>query len=252
MKGNVFTGFSHFTHGCNIIWQPGLRLFLLVPILVNILLFTLMIMWAKSMYSGLMASLMGWLPEWLAFLEWFFWLVYLIVIIMVVFYGFVAAANLLGAPFYGYLSELTEQRLTGQKLEDAFSWQDFLALIPRTLKREIQKILYYLPRVLLLFMLGLVPGINALAAVFWVVFTAWMMAIQYLDYPADNHQYSFKEMLSYLREHRLSAFGFGLVVFGATLLPIVNLLALPAAVCGATSFWVNERSALSNAREIMR
>lgn len=241
MKGNPFTGCGHFIRGFQIIWQPGLRWFLLVPLCLNVLLFGFLIVWAKSMFSGWMAVMMAWLPEWLAFLEWFFWLVYAVIIILMIFYGFVAAANFLGAPFYGYLAEKTEQRLTGTQLEEGFSWAALLALIPRTLKRECQKLLYYLPRILLLFILGMVPGLNALVAVFWIIFSAWMMAIQYLDYPADNHQLGFRDMLTYLRAHRLSALGFGMMVFAATLLPLINLLALPAAVCGATSFWVNER-----------
>lgn len=241
MKGNPFTGCSHFLRGCQLIWQPGLRLFLLVPLVLNILLFAGLITWAKSMFSGWMAAMLAWLPEWLAFLEWFFWLVYAVIIIMIIFYGFVAVANFLGAPFYGYLAEKTEQRLTGKHLNADFSWRELMALVPRTLKREIQKLIYYLPRIALLFLLGMIPGLNALVALFWIVFSAWMMAIQYLDYPADNHQLGFKDMLEYLRAHRFSALGFGMMVFAATLIPLINLLALPAAVCGATSFWVSER-----------
>jgi len=200
-------------------------------------------MWAKSLVSGWMASLLSWVPEWLGFLEWLFWAVYFVAILMTLFYGFVAAANLIGAPFYGYLAEVTEKHLTGNTQDEKFSWKALIAMIPRTVKRELQKILYYLPRVIALFILGLIPGLNLFVAVVWVLFSGWMMAIQYIDYPADNHNMSFPEMRKYLSSHRFTSLGFGMITFGATLFPLLNLFALPAAVCGAVAFWVNEKPA---------
>ncbi|MFT7372914.1 MAG: CysZ protein [Oleiphilaceae bacterium] len=246
MNGNVFRGFSYLILGFKIICQPKFRLFLLVPFCVNIALFTVLIIWAKSLFSGWMAALLNWMPEWLGFMEWLFWGIYFIMILMVLFYGFITAANLIGAPFYGYLAEMTEKHLTGKDNEIAFSWKELAKLIPSTVMRELQKILYYLPRVLGLFILGFIPGLNIFAALGWIVFSSWMMAMQYIDYPADNHNMSFSEMRNYLSAHRLTALGFGVVVFGATLIPLLNFLALPAAVCGAVAFWANENSALGN------
>ena len=242
MNGSMFRGFSYLIQGFQIIFQPGFRLFLLVPITVNIALFVLLIMWAKSLFTGGMAYLMAWIPEWLAFLEWLFWGIYLLAIIMTIFYSFVAAANLLGAPFYGYLAEKVEIRLRGKDDSAPFSLRHLLLLIPKTVKRELQKILYYLPRVIALLILGLIPGLNVIVALVWIVFSGWMMAIQYIDYPADNHDMGFSEMRKYLAKRRLTAFGFGIFTFGLTLLPLLNLFALPAAVCGAVAFWVKEDS----------
>jgi len=241
MNGNMFRGFSYLMQGFGLIFQPGLRLFLIVPFIVNIGLFALLIVWAKSLISGWLSTLLGWMPEWLSFLEWLFWGIYLMAIVMTLFYGFVAAANLIGAPFYGFLAEKVEHRLTKRELDEELSWRTLVSIIPRTVKRELQKILYYLPRVLGLFVLGLIPGLNLLVAVAWIIFSSWMMALQYIDYPADNHNLSFSEMKQFLSEHRLSSFGFGLVAFGATLVPILNLITMPAAVCGGVAFWVNER-----------
>ena len=72
-------------------------------------------------------------------------------------------------------------------------------------------------------LLGLIPGVNAVVALVWIMFSGWMMAIQYLDYPADNNGMSFPDMRDYLRQHRMAAFGFGILTFGLTLIPILNL-----------------------------
>ncbi|MFV1873796.1 MAG: sulfate transporter CysZ [Oleiphilus sp.] len=240
MNGNLFKGFAYMAQGFHIILQPGFRLFLLVPLVVNIVLFSLLIMWAYSLIDGWMAVLLSWMPDWLGFLEWLLWAAYLVVIVMTLFYGFVAAANLIGAPFYGYLAELTEQHLSGQSKDEPFSWKILIGMIPRTVMRELQKIIYYLPRVIGLLILGLIPGINLVVAFVWILFSGWMMAIQYIDYPADNNHLSFADMRKYLSRHRFTSLGFGLLAFGLTLLPILNFFALPAAVCGAVAFWVNE------------
>ncbi|HBC34520.1 MAG TPA: sulfate transporter CysZ, partial [Marinobacter adhaerens] len=42
---------------------------------------------------------------------------------------------------------------------------------------------------------------------------------------------------------RLSAFGFGLPVALAAMVPVLNLFVVPAAVCGATAYWVRENGA---------
>jgi len=241
MIGNIFTGFSYLFQGFRIILQPGFRLFLIIPLLINIILFTALIIWAKSLVGGWMATLLVWVPDWLNFLEWFFWGIYFIIILMTLFYGFITIANLITAPFYGYLAELTERSLTGQPQENKLSWHDLIALIPRTVLREVQKIIYYLPRVMVLLVISVIPGINIVAPFLWLLFSSRMMAIQYVDYPADNHNMSFSTLKNYLSSHPSASFGFGLITFSFTLIPIINFIALPAAVCGGVVYWLNEK-----------
>jgi len=73
-----------------------------------------------------------------------------------------------------------------------------------------------------------------------VLFGIWMMAVQYIDYPADNNKLGFDEMLAWLRDKRWQSLGFGGIVYVALLVPLLNLLIMPAAVAGATLFWVRE------------
>ncbi len=104
----------------------------------------------------------------------------------------------------------------------------------------MQKILYYLPRAIGLFIIGVIPVVNLVAAVLWFVFNCWMMSLQYVDYPADNHRVSFPALRRLLGDTRLSALGCGLPVALAAMVPVLNLVVVPAAVCGATAYWVRE------------
>ena len=242
LSGNFFRGLGYLGEGFGLIRQPGLRLFVIIPLLINILLFGLLFYFLGGLFSGLIASAMSWLPDWawLQAMDWLFWLLYGAVILLMLAYGFVIVANLIGAPFYGYLAERCEQHLTGQPVGEDEGWAGIVRDIPRSLWRELQKISYYLPRALGLFILGLIPVVNLVAVVLWFVFNSWMMALQYVDYPADNHKASFPMLKQMLAQRRMSALGFGLPVALGAMVPILNLFVVPAAVCGATALWVRE------------
>jgi CysZ protein len=51
---------------------------------------------------------------------------------------------------------------------------------------------------------------------------------------------SFREMKHVLQANRSQSFSFGITVSVFSLIPIVNFLVMPVAVCGATALWVDE------------
>lgn len=242
LKGNFLRGLGYLGEGFRLIRQPGLRLFVIIPLVLNVILFGLLFYYLAELFSAMIATAMGWLPEWawLQALDWLFWLLYGVVILLMLAYGFVILANLIGSPFYGYLAELTEKHLTGQEVVSDDGWMGLIRDTPRMLWREVQKIAYYLPRALALFILGIIPVVNLVAAALWILFNSWMMALQYVDYPADNHKVSFARLRKDLAASRLSALGFGLPVALAAMVPVLNLIVVPAAVCGAAAYWVRE------------
>jgi CysZ protein len=241
-KGNFFRGLGYLAEGFRLIRQPRLRLFVIIPLVINVVLFAAMFYFMALGFEALIAMVMGWLPDWdwLQALDWLFWLLYGVVILLVMAYGFVIVATLIGAPFYGYLAELTEKHLTGQEVSTDDNWAAIIKDIPRALWREVQKIIYYLPRAIVLLIIGLIPVVNLVAAVLWFLFNSWMMSLQYVDYPADNHKVSFPALRRLLGDTRLSALGFGVPVALAAMVPVLNLVVVPAAVCGATAYWVRE------------
>lgn len=67
-----------------------------------------------------------------------------------------------------------------------------------------------------------------------------MLAVQYCDYPFDNHKVPFNEMRNSLKQKQGKAYSFGALVAIFTTIPILNLIVMPVAVCGATAIWVAE------------
>lgn len=240
MKGNPFTGASYLFRGFQMLPDPEIRPFVLVPLITNILLFVAAIWLLFSNFTGWIDSLITtFLPdwEWLQFLHYILWPMMAFLVIIAVYYGFSVVANIIAAPFNGFLSEKVEKRLRGDVIQDE-GWQAILALIPRAIGRELAKLGYYLPRVVFLLVLSFIPVINLIAPLLWLLFGAWMMAIQYCDYPMDNNKVSFKSMKLMLKADRLTSIGFGGIIQLGMMVPLLNLIVMPAAVVGATIYWV--------------
>ena len=109
-----------------------------------------------------------------------------------------------------------------------------------SLYSELRKLLYFMLRAIPLLILLLIPLVNVAASVLWVLFSAWMMTVQYIDYPMANHRLFFKDQRARLRRRPVLAWSFGGVVMLCTMIPVLNFFVMPAAVAGATSLWVNE------------
>jgi len=70
-----------------------------------------------------------------------------------------------------------------------------------------------------------------------------MYWIAIIHTPNNNHKLGWNEMLAWLRQKRWQSMSFGGIVYLVLLIPVVNILMMPAAVAGATLFWVRERGA---------
>ena len=232
------SGLKYFFEGFNIMMRPGLRRFVFIPILVNVIVLGLSFMWLFSQVDSWIASILSYLPNWLHWLSYILWPLILASILFIFAYFFSTLANIIAAPFNGFLAERVEEELTGVNAKE-LPWSDFVKDIPRMINREFVRLGYYLPRALLLLIISFIPVINLIAPLLWFLFGAWMMSIQYCDYAFDNHKISFTSMKETMKKDRLNNMPFGALVAIITMIPLVNLFIMPAAVCGATAMWVD-------------
>ncbi|GAB2701413.1 sulfate transporter CysZ [Aliiglaciecola aliphaticivorans] len=237
------SGAGYFLQGFSLIKTKGLKRFVFVPLAVNLILFSVALYFLVGQIETSILYIVNIIPDW----EWLSWLkqglayilwpLAVITVLLVFALLFGTLANWIAAPFNGLLAEKVELHLTGKGLGDS-GLLDAFKDIPRTLGREMAKLGYYIPRAigfLILFFLLPVAG-----QVLWFLFSAWMMAIQYCDYPFDNHKVDFKTMRRTLNESRTHCFSFGILVSVFSMIPIINFLVMPVAICGATSMWVNQ------------
>jgi CysZ protein len=235
-------GFSDCFSGFTLLFKPGVRRFVIIPLIINIALFSLATTLLFNQVEVWLAQL---IPDWLDWLRTILEILFGIVMSVIVYYTFTVIANLIASPFNSLLSARIEAMFTGQKPEDINS-DGFFRLVTRTLKSEIQKILYAIKWFIPLIIITFIPGINVVSPFLWILFAAWFFALEYNDYPLANHGLFFEDIKSYNRKNRMRALGFGSGVFILTSIPIVNFFAMPVAVAGATKLTckINSKSAV--------
>ncbi|EKO3917205.1 sulfate transporter CysZ [Vibrio fluvialis] len=240
MQAQQRSGLGYFFYGFDIAVSPGIRRFVLMPLLTNILLVGGALYYLFSHLDSWINDWMGQIPDWLSWLSYILWPLLVIIILATFSYFFSTLANFIAAPFNGLLAEKVEEKLTGKKVND----DGVLAVVkdvPRIMAREWRKLVYVLPKAIGLFILLIIPALGqTLGPILWFIFTAWMLAIQYCDYPFDNHKVTFNDMRNSLKQKQGKAYTFGMLVSVLTTIPVVNLFVMPVAVCGATAMWVNE------------
>jgi CysZ protein len=231
------SGTDYFLQGFKLIRTKGLRQFVFIPLTINLILFTFTFYWLFLQLDSIFTTIEDYTPAWLDWLSVILWPLAVTAIVVAFSYIFSAITNWIAAPFNGLLAEKVEAHLTGESLPDA-GWSAVLKDVPRTLSREWCKLRYYLPRAIgFLVLFFMLPGIGQ---ILWFLFTAWMMAIQYCDYPFDNHKINFDQMKSELNQRKGLSFSFGIIVTVFSMIPVVNLVVMPVAICGATLMYVEQ------------
>jgi len=245
MRGSPAEAVHYLGRGARLLMQPGLKRFVLVPLLINLLVFVAVTTVFIRRFSHLLEQLMQWLPDWLAFLAWALWVLLLLGLFIIYGYTFNLITTLIAAPFYGLLAEKIETILTGQEPSPE-SWP---SLISRTLGRELIKLWYFMTRGLLVLLLVLIswfiPLLNLLALTVALLWSAWSMAVQYGDYPADNHRTPFPVLRRKLGARPLTSYSFGGLIMAGSMVPIVNIFIMPIAVAGAAVYWTQQLQQLA-------
>lgn len=240
MKGNLFTGAGYFTKGLALIWKPGIRPFTLWPILITLVVFVVLayagIGYFELMMERFLPSGNSW---WASGLRYLLWPLLAVSFLLVWYFTFTIIANLIGAPFNGFLAERVEAHLKGEAYEP-FNTGNFIKEFLPALMNELGKITYFILWAIPLLILFIIPVLNLAAPFFWIYFIAWILSLEYADYPMDNHGIRFKQVRASLRQHHLTSMGFGGMATLCSFVPLLNLLVMPAAVSGATLYWVKE------------
>ncbi len=249
-KPGFFTGIGCFLRGFRLISTAGLRRFVVIPLGINIALFSLAIWFGLSWIDNqidrlgifITESTAAFMPGLANLTEWLKWILIplaILVILAMIFYTFTILANLIAAPFNGLLAKKVEDHLTGSRSDEGSGMTDTIRDIGGSFLSEFKKLFYFLVRAIPLLVLFTIPGINIAAGLLWFIFSAWMLAIEYGDYPMGNHSIHFTGQKQVLQGSKFFALGFGTATLIATMIPILNFIAMPVAVAGATTMWTD-------------
>ena len=232
------SGAGYLLKGFALLNKSGIKRYVIVPLLINIFLFSGLIWLLSDQFGTFINWLTPSLPNWLAWLTWLLWVVFALCAFLAIFFSFTIIANLVGAPFNSYLAAAVELHLTGNK--PAGGDLALPAEIVKSIKSETTKILYALLWLIPLLIITIIPGVNIISPILWAWFGAWMLALEYIDYPLGNYGLGFSEVKAKLKQYRWMALGFGGAATLATMIPLVNLFVMPTAVAAATKMRIEK------------
>lgn len=232
---NPVSGFSYFFQGLRLLSKPGVKRYVIMPLLINIVLFALLFWLAGDYFEQLVNHLLSLLPGWLEWLSKVLWLLFAILAGLIMFFTFSFVANLVGAPFNSFLAAAVEKQLTGKNPagSERQLWAEFGVMMLSELKKWGYYALWSIP---LLIVSWFVAPISPFL---WFIFGAWLFSIEYLDYPMGNHGLTFSDIRKQVGSQRMLSMSFGIAVTIATMIPIFNFIVMPVAVAGATAMRVD-------------
>lgn len=230
-------GPRHMLEGFRLLLRPGVRGFMLIPLLGNTLFYTAA---AALAFYGLDSALDRWLPASVDWLRWLLFPVLAILLLVVAFFTFTLVANLILAPFNGLLSEHVERSLTGQAARAPD--ETVMQAMRRSLRQAVRRLGYIGIRLLGVFVLGFIPVVGLLALPLGLLLGAWFLALEFSDNPLGNWGWDFQRQRELMRAHRAGFIGFGLTAMGLSLVPVLNFAVIPAAVAGMTAYCLHLRA----------
>ncbi|MEM9272963.1 MAG: EI24 domain-containing protein [Cyanobacteria bacterium P01_F01_bin.143] len=232
--------------------HPKLLGYILIPIILNLII-------AIALYSALLffglefiadiqldistrlSQLIANLPAWLSILDYgisglILLLQFLLTITLFVATGFILTqfGVLLGAPWYGELSEKLEKIRTGN-----------VEIIEVSLAKDLSRaILYELKKIVLMIIVGiplsimnLFPGIGTLiVAAGWFSLTTAIIGLDFMDSALERRRLKFRRKLKLMINNLPASASFALVCFFLISIPLINLFTIPLCVASGTLF----------------
>jgi len=232
--------------------HPKLLGYIIIPIILNLII-------AIALYSGLLffgmefiaeiqlefstklSELIAHLPAWLSILNYgisglIFLLRFFLTIILFVATGFILTqfGVLLGAPWYGQLSEQLEQIRTGNvEIVEVSLARDLGRAILYELKKIVLTIIVGIP----LLIINLFPGLGTLiVTVGWFSLTTTIIGLDFMDSALERRRLKFRRKLKLVTKTFPASASFALVCFFLISIPLVNLFTIPLCVASGTLF----------------
>lgn len=225
-------GISAFRRGFALTKAPATRAYVLGPVLTSLVVVCALLFVGYSYIRDAVAWVMGFIPSWLAFIEVILAPLFYVVGVLAGGWLFGLVATIVASPFLGLLSARAEACEFG----DGPTFEEGIpSAIASTLKRELRKLAYALPRLLLVLLVSI--ALSPIAPLIWYAFGAWIAALEFIDFAPENRGAPLQDTLDFMRSNRAPVLVFGGLTAFFLAIPIVNVFVIPAAVCGGAVLW---------------
>jgi CysZ protein len=226
--------------------RPRLWFLVLIPLVLNVILFALLLGWGFSEFAE---TLNGWLSGhqawyWSA-LIWLANILFWLVVLLVVYFIFTPLALLIASPFNDRLAESVEKTHGFNVKDDRPVLKMIFGEAVYALKSEVKRLAVALAVFAVLLLFNLIPvfgpPIYTVVAFLW---SCWAAALEFTGFAADRRHLALRRKWDLLRRSPAPVFGFGIVTVFFLMIPFLNVLVVPVSAVGGTMlFGMIERTA---------
>ena len=226
---------NHFFIALNTIKGPAIR-YMLYTGLIALVLLGVMIWATWNFASWFGVAVASWIPwEWAKqsvffsvitgiAVAWLFWIVMKYILLI------------LSGPMLSLASERLEKKLGKSNGLSGFS---FMASTARSVRINMRNMLRELVLTILLFISGLIPGLNMIALILLLLIQSYFAGFGIMDYYLERH-YTYRESLSVVYRHKWAAIGLGAIFTMLFFIPVLGVLVAPyLCTAAATRYFVD-------------
>lgn len=194
-------------------------------------------LWATPADPGIAGTLLRWLHGLVEVLL-------AVALLVTAAFGMLVLAQIIAAPFNDALSEHVEEQRCGKAVSGG-GLRALIGDVGRSVGLESAKLAIYAAIMAPLFLMSLlIPGVGAaLYSGMGFGLTLFYLALDYIDWPASRRGLGARARFGWVRSHAGVALGFGLGAWLLLFVPVLNLLLMPAAVCGGTLLYLDVEAA---------
>ncbi|WP_299258904.1 EI24 domain-containing protein [uncultured Aquimarina sp.] len=238
MIKNIINGIKAYFGGFALISKLELWKYFAVPILISFLtgiLFMFSAWFLSDPLGGFIAK--AWVWDWgsetFAVISKYFSILLILAIGLVLYKHIIMA---LSAPFMSPVSEKVEIHLLGDQHKDhQHRNTSFREQLMRGIRINVRNLFRELLFIIPLLILSLIPVIGIVATILIFAIQAYYVGFGNMDYTMERH-FKYKQSVQFVRKHKGTAIGNGIVFMLVLLIPIVGIIiVLPISVVAAST-----------------
>jgi len=250
---NISIAFNSFKTAHSFVRKHRLWHFVLIPGIINLVLFISFLMWLLGNVNGWIDALFEWDCEnedgfvyysceifstTLGVMKYFLgWLVKS-VFIMLYLSVYKSVILILYSPIIAYLIEVVDQKKNG--IELPFSMEQFLKDTVRGVSIAIRNILLEGICIFVILIMTLVPVVNLFQPIILWLVSAYFLGFSMMDYSLERKRLSARNSIDFIKRNKSTAVGIGSVFQLMYLVPIIGWMFAPTYAAIAAYFTIEE------------
>ncbi|MGH9889029.1 MAG: EI24 domain-containing protein [bacterium] len=151
-----------------------------------------------------------------------------------IYFLFTVVGALIAAPFLDVLSERVERIAGGLPAREGGGFGDLLRVALRSVIEEGKRTLFFVVVQLTIVLFGLFPGVQPIAALASLAFTALFLPLDYTAYAFDRRRVPFRVRRRWIAANLSEMLGFGAFGLALFFVPGLSFLCLPWLVTSGT------------------